>query len=139
MTVFKPLNPLSSIKTTVLTTSRDFFDDKDMAWLYLIVRADIYKEQDLFNEYLERFNWHSEKERLIQLNKNFQLLLSKHPTDLLGLVQALRDISDPFAKMERELEDGYELNSFYAAKLSEDPKYLKDIANKALKSIGEFK
>lgn len=131
------LNPFDSIKTTVLTTSRDLFNDKDMAWIYLIVKADIYKEQDLFNEYLDRFDWHSEKERLIQLNKNFQLLQNNQPHTLLQTVQALRDISDPVAKMERELEDDYELNGFYAVKLSEDHKYLKDIANKALKFIGE--
>lgn len=132
------LNPLDSIKTTILTTSRDLLNDKDMAWLYLIVKDSIYNEQDLFNEYLDRFNWHSEKERLIQLNKNFQLLLNNYPTDLFGLVQALRDISDPVAKMERELEEGYELNGFYAVKLSEDHKYLKSIADKALKAIGEI-
>lgn len=131
------LNPLESIKITVLTTSKELLNDKDMAWIYLIVRADIYKDKDIFNEYLDRFNWHSEKERLIQLNKNFQLLLDKYPTDLLSLVQALRDISDPVAKMERELEDGYELNGFYAVKLSEDHKYLKSIADKALKAFGE--
>lgn len=131
------LNPLASIRTTVLTTGRDLLNDKDLSWLYLIVKDGIYNEQDLFNEYLDRFNWHSEKERLIQLNKNFQLLLNNYPTDLLSAVQALRDISDPIAKMERELEDGYELNGLYAIKLSEDHKYLKSIADKALKAIGE--
>lgn len=81
------LNPLASIKTTVLTTGRDLLNDKDLAWLYLIVKVNIYEEQDLFNEYLDRFNWHSEKERLIQLNKNFQLLLA----DTSSLLENLND------------------------------------------------
>lgn len=131
------LNPLDSIRTTILTTSRDLINDKDLAWLYLIVKAGIYKDKDLFDEYLDRFNWHSEKERLIVLNKNFQLLQNHQPHTLLQAVQALRDISDPIAKMERELEDGYGLSGFYAVKLSEDHKYLKAIADSALKSIGE--
>lgn len=131
------LNPLESIRTTVLTSSRDIMQDKDMAWLYLILSPKIYDDHDVFHEYLDRFDWHNDKERLIQLNKNFQLLQNHQPHTLLQAVQALRDISDPVAKMARELEDGYELNGFYAVKLSEDHKYLKGIANKVLKFIGE--
>lgn len=81
------LNPLVSIRTTVLTTSRDLLNDKDMAWIYLIVNDGIYKNNDLFNEYLDRFDWHSEKERLIQLNKSFQLLLA----DKSSLLENLND------------------------------------------------
>lgn len=132
------LNPLDSIKTTVLTTSRDLLNDKDMAWIYLIVKDKIYKEQDLFNEYLDRFNWHSEKERLIQLNKNFQIVCHQEPSDLQVTSQALRDILDPISKMIRELKPNEQLNGTYTMKLSEDPNYLKSIAKNALEFMGEI-
>lgn len=74
----KILNPLESIKITVLSTSRDIIQDKDMAWLYLIMSPNIYENNEVFNEYLDKFNWHEEKERLIVLNKNFQFLLTKY-------------------------------------------------------------
>ena len=67
-------NPLQSIKTTVLTTSRDLLADKDMAWLYLIVSEGISNDHELLNEFLDRFGWHSERDRLIELNKNFKHL-----------------------------------------------------------------
>lgn len=131
------LNPLDSIKTTVLTTSRDLLNDKDMAWLYLIVKADIYKDKDLFDEYLDRFNWHKEKERLIQLNKNFQIVCHQEPCDLQVTSQALRDILDPISKMKRQLKADEQLDGIYAIKLSEDPNYLKSIAKNALEFMGE--
>lgn len=131
------LNPLKSIKTTVLSTSEDLLNNKGMAWLFLIVRADIYKKQDIFNEYLDRFNWHSEKERLIQLNKNFQLICNDCPYDLLVTSQALRDIIDPVSKMKRELKSNEQLNGVQAVKLSEDHNYLKSIAKNALEFLGE--
>lgn len=131
------LNPLDSIKTTVLSTSRDLLNDKDMAWLYLIVKDEIYKEQDLFNEYLDKFNWHSEKERLIQLNKNFQIVCHQEPCDLQVTSQALRDVLDPISKMKRKLKPDEQLNGAYAIKLSEDPNYLKSIAKNALEFLGE--
>lgn len=131
------LNPLRSIQTTVLSTPRNIINDKDMAWIYLIVKADIYKEQDLFNEYLDRFNWHSEKDRLIQLNKNFQLMCHECPYDLLVTSQALRDIIDPISKMKRQLKSNEQLDGTYAIKLSKDPNYLKAIAKNALEFLGE--
>lgn len=72
----KTFNPLESIQTTVLTTSRSLMQDADMAWLYLIVSPHIYEQKDIFNAYLNRFYWQSSKERLIQLNQNFQSLLN---------------------------------------------------------------
>ena len=84
MTTF---NPLESIRTTVLTTSRDVMQDADMTWLYLIVSPHIYEREDIFNAYLNRFYWQKEKERLIQLNQKFQSLLKqslKRYTQRLG-------------------------------------------------------
>ena len=66
-------NPLKSIAITVISTSRDVLDDKDMAWLYLIVTPDV-THSPLFNTAIDRFGWEQHRERLITLNHNFQKL-----------------------------------------------------------------
>jgi len=49
-------------------------------------------------------------------------------------IQALEDIIDPIGKIKREMKKGYYLNS-EAAKLENDPAYLKMIASQALGEI----
>lgn len=72
---YKPTNPLDSIATTIICTSRDIMNDKEFAWLYLIVTPDIHHE--ILDEVINRFGWHSEKERIIQLNQQFKKMRSE--------------------------------------------------------------
>lgn len=55
----------------------------------------------------------------------------------LGLaLQTLRDIVNPIGRMKRELPEGHQLNGMGAVMLSEDPNYLKGLAQDALRRIG---
>lgn len=50
-------------------------------------------------------------------------------------IKALQDISDPIAALERNLKKGERLNGMAAVQLSNDPYYLRKIAEKALSKI----
>lgn len=71
--LYKPTNPLDSIVTTIISTSRDIMSDPDFAWLYLIVAPDI--QRGMRDELINHFGWSGEKERLIYLSNQFQKIL----------------------------------------------------------------
>lgn len=51
--------------------------------------------------------------------------------------QALLDIIDPIGKIIREMPEGYKLDGYHAAKLRDDPNYLRSIAEAAIRKAGE--
>lgn len=49
------------------------------------------------------------------------------------LLDAIENIANPIAYMQRELEEGYELNATAAIQMADDANYLKEIARKTLR------
>jgi hypothetical protein len=75
-------------------------------------------------------------QRADEIHKWYDVLLDRAEqaeAEVERLREALEDVIDPISKMERELEDGYNLDGAMAVSLSRDPEYLRSIARAALK------
>ena len=77
-------------------------------------------------EYIEPHTFESDSEA----NLFYSYLESRKYIDRLE--NTLKEIIDPIHFMSERLEDGEELNGFYAIKLADNPDYLREIAKRGL-------